>query len=192
MATPDEFQLIQKILHGDTAAFVLLVNRYQGMALGIAYKIVQSREVAEEVAQDAFLKAYRGLAGFKQEAKFSTWFYRIVYTTAISRTRRHQVLTQPLQPGEETPAANIADTQDGLRQLVASDRQVYLTAALATLPAPEQLLISLFYEHEQAVEEIAQITGLTPANIKVKLLRARHKLYAALCLSLKSEVKEIL
>ena len=192
MAIPDENQLIQKIVHGDTAAFALLVNRYQGMAFGIAFKILQSREAAEEVAQDAFLKAFRGLAGFKQDAKFSTWLYRIVYTTAISRTRRQQLPTQPLESGDENAAVNIADTQEQLKQLIATDRRFYLAAALATLPATEQLLISLFYEHEHSVEEIAQITGLTPANIKVKMLRARQKLYTALCQNLKKEVKEIL
>ena len=192
MAIPDENQLIQKIVRGDTAAFALLVNRYQGLAFSIAFKIMQNREAAEEVAQDAFLKAYQSLAGFKQEAKFSTWLYRIVYTTAISRTRRQQLPTQTLEPGEETIAVNIADTQDQIKQLIAADRQVYLAAAVATLPATEQLLVSLFYEHEHSVDEIAQITGLTASNIKVKMLRARQKLYTALCQSLKNEVKEIL
>lgn len=192
MAILTENQLIQKILRGDTAAFAVLVNQYQSLAFGMAYKITQSREVAEEVAQDAFLKAYRGLAGFKQEAKFSTWLYRIVYTTAVSRLRRHQLPTQPLEPGEETTAQNISDTQDQVKQLIAADRQVYLAAALATLPATDQLLVSLFYEHEHAVGEISQITGLTSANVKVKLLRARQKLYTALCQNLKNEVKEIL
>ncbi|MDB5262674.1 MAG: hypothetical protein JWQ14_1955 [Adhaeribacter sp.] len=192
MAIPDETQLILNIVRGDTAAYASLVNRYQGMAFKIAFKIMQSRESAEEVAQDAFLKAFQGLAGFKQEAKFSTWLYRIVYTTAISRTRHKQLPTQPLVPGEEMAAVNIADTQEQLKQLIAADRRVYLAAALATLPATEQLLISLFYEHEHSVAEIAQITGLTPSNIKIGMLRARQKLYAALCQNLKKEVKELL
>lgn len=192
MALSNENQLIQKIIQGDTAAFSALVQRYQNLAFQIAFKITQSREVAEEVAQDAFVKAYRSLTGFKQEAKFSTWLYRIVYTTAISRMRRVQLPTQTLEPGEETAAAHIADTQDQVKQLIAVDRHFYLAAALATLPATDQLLVSLFYEHEHSVEEISRITSLTPANIKVKLLRARQKLYTALCQSLKKELKEIL
>jgi RNA polymerase sigma factor (sigma-70 family) len=192
MAISDENQLIQKIIKGDTVAFSFLVGRYQNLAFQIAFRITQSRETAEEVAQDAFVKAYRSLAGFKQEAKFSTWLYRIVYTTAISRMRRVQLPTQTLETGEETATVNIADTQEQVKQLIAADRHFYLAAALATLPATDQLLVSLYYEHEHNVEEIFRVTGLTPANIKVNLLRARQKLYTALSQSLNKELKEIL
>jgi RNA polymerase sigma-70 factor (ECF subfamily) len=79
---------IDRVLAGDTAAFALLVKKHQGMAFTLALKMVKSREEAEEVAQDAFLKAFRALRTYEQKARFSTWLYRIVYTTDKHRVRR--------------------------------------------------------------------------------------------------------
>ena len=193
MTTPADRVLIEQVVAGHTAAFAVLVGRYQHLAFQIAYRLLRHRELAEEVTQDAFLKVYHALPGFKGDAKFSTWLYRIVYTTAVSRTRRKAVSTETLGTDDALPGhAAIDETQDQLQRLTELDQKTYLEAALVTLPAGDQLLITLYYHHDHSVEEVGQIVGQTPANVKVRLLRTRRKLYAALHLLLKQEITELL
>ena len=77
MAKLTDENYIEKILHGDSNAFAFLIDKYKDMVFTLAIKMVKNREVAEEVAQDAFLKAYKYLPKFKGDAKFSTWLYKI-------------------------------------------------------------------------------------------------------------------
>ena len=74
---------INKVLEGDRNAFAYLVDKYKTMVYSLALRLVKDREEAEEISQDAFIKAYQSLASFKGKAKFSSWLYRIVYNTAI-------------------------------------------------------------------------------------------------------------
>lgn len=191
--SPTDDSLIGQVVEGNTAAFSVLVVRYQRLAFQLAYKLLRQREAAEEVTQDAFLKAYQALPDFKGEAKFSTWLYRIVYTTAISHARRKQVPVASLSDQEDSVDHQVVDdSRNQLQKLAEQDQKVYLEAALAALPPDESLLITLFYQYEHSVEEISQIVGLTKANIKIKLLRSRRKLYAVLHRLLKHEIADIL
>ncbi|WP_165963556.1 RNA polymerase sigma factor [Hymenobacter radiodurans] len=193
MAPVADKALIEQVVGGQTAAFAVLLNRYQHMAFQIAYRLLRHRELAEEVTQDAFLKAYHALPTFKGDAKFSTWLYRIVYTTAVSRGRKKELLTEALPTDDDSSLPSVVDTtQDQLQRLAEQDQKAYLEAALATLPADDHLLMTLYYEHEHSVEEISHITGASKANVKVRLLRTRRKLYTALHLLLKQELPELL
>lgn len=184
-------ELILAAVKGNTAAFAGLVKRYQGMAFQIAFKLLQQREEAEEVTQDAFLKVFRSLSTFKGEAKFSTWLYRIVYTTAISRRRKKQLPVQYLSAEDGAEQDWAADTRSQLQILTDTDQKQILQIAMQCLAPEEQLLITLFYHQEFTVEEISAIVGITRSNVKVKLLRARHKLYTALHKHLRHEISEI-
>ena len=84
-------ELISKVLSGDQQAYAGLVSRYQNYVFTLALRVVKSREDAEEVAQDSFIKAYKYLADFKGASKFSTWLYTIVNNTAISFLRKKKV-----------------------------------------------------------------------------------------------------
>jgi RNA polymerase sigma-70 factor (ECF subfamily) len=193
MAPVADKALIEQVVAGHTAAFAVLLDRYQHMAFQIAYRLLHHRELAEEATQDAFLKAYHALPGFKGDAKFSTWLYRIVYTTAVSRGRKKEIPTEAM-PTDDTsaPASVIDTTQNQLQRLAAQDQKAYLEAALATLPAADHLLLTLYYEQDYSVDEISHITGESKANVKVRLLRTRRKLYTALHLLLKHELPELL
>ena len=87
----DEQKWIKSILAGDTKSFSCFVAKYQQMAFTIAFRILENREEAEEVVQDAFVKMYRALPSFQFGSKFSTWFYKIVYNTAITAQRKQSV-----------------------------------------------------------------------------------------------------
>lgn len=97
----DEQKWIKSILAGDTKSFSCLVAKYQQMAFTIAFRILENREEAEEVVQDAFVKMYRALPSFQFGSKFSTWFYKIVYNTAITASGSNPystVMMMLLQP----------------------------------------------------------------------------------------------
>lgn len=181
---------IDKVLQGDTNAFSYLIDKYKNMAYTIAIKIVKSTEDAEEVAQDSFLKAFQKLDTFKGESKFSTWLYTIVYRNAISMVRKKKITTTEI----DSFVLDNHTTDFDFPQLEAiknGEQKKYLTEAINNLPEIDALLITLFYLNENTLEEIKEITNLTKTNIKVKIFRARKKLYKELSLLLKDELRAI-
>src|ERR1700759_1252992 len=89
-------ELIEQTLAGNQAAYADLVKRHQRFVFTLAIRFCKSREDAEEVAQDCFIKAYRSLASFQGQAKFSTWLYSIVYTTAMTFLRKKRIDTDSI------------------------------------------------------------------------------------------------
>ena len=167
---------LQQIIAGNARAYAFLVEKHKEMVFSIALKILHNREDAEEVAQDAFVKAYQSLSGFKNEAKFSTWLYRIVYNSAISKVRKKKLELSPLD--DSTINNYSEDTVDSNFYLVEEpDQFELLQKALQSLPEDENVIVSLFYQNDNSIEDISAITGLTVANVKVKLHRIRKKLY---------------
>ncbi len=169
MEVQHEKQVIAQVLGGDTKAFALLVEAHKDHVFNLVLRIVHQREWAEEIAQDVFLKAFQELHRFKQEARFSTWLFRIAYNTAISALRKRQLPVQELQE----------------QQLYVSDEEHYeereqqfrqLQQAIGQLPAEEAALVTLFYTENKSVEEAAQVLGWSPGNTKVRLHRTRQKL----------------
>src|SRR3954464_9292436 len=91
-----DIELIEQTLGGNQSAYADLVKRHQRFVFTLAMRFTKSREDAEEVAQDCFIKAYRSLNSFKQESKFSTWLYSIVYTTAMTSLRKKRIATSSI------------------------------------------------------------------------------------------------
>lgn len=182
---------IEKVLLGDASSFSFLVESYKDMAYTIALKIVRSPEDAEEVAQDSFVKAFQQLQTFKGNSKFSTWLYTIVYRTAISKIRKKKLeVTDIDEYVIENHSIDFSFPQ--LDLLKAEEQKKYVTLAINALAELDALLITLFYLNENTFDEIIEITGLTKTNIKVRLFRARKKLYKELSKILKTELKTIL
>jgi RNA polymerase sigma-70 factor (ECF subfamily) len=167
---------LQQIISGNVRAYAFLVEKHKEMVFSIALKILHSREDAEEIAQDAFVKAYQSLPGFKNEAKFSTWLYRIVYNSAISKVRKKKLELSPL---DDSTINNYSEDLNGGNHSLfdGPDQYELLNKALKSLPEDENVIISLFYQNDHSIEDISTITGLTVANVKVKLHRIRKKLY---------------
>lgn len=187
----DERKWIESILTGDTAKFSCLLDRYQHMAFCIAYRILENKEDAEEAVQDAFVKMYHALPAFRFGSKFSTWFYRIVYHTALTHYK-----TQFVFAGyEDIPgAANGSnDLSEGIETILEkSDRKEIIDSVLKRLRKDDALLLSLFYLQECSVDDIHQITGLSKANIKIKLFRGRNHFYEMLQQIMKHEIIDII
>ena len=181
---------IDKVLNGETNAFAYLIDKYKDMAYTVAIKIVKNTEDAEEVAQDSFLKAYQKLDGFKGESKFSTWLYSIVYRNSISKIRKKNITTTNIDSYVlENHTIDFEFPQ--IEAIKNGEQKMYVKKSVDSLPEIDALLITLFYLDENSVEEIEKITNLTKTNIKVKLFRARKKLFAVLSLLLKEELKRI-
>src|SRR5436190_18574132 len=108
-----ENEIIKQVLGGDHQAFAALVNRYQNYVYTLVLRMIKSREDAEEVAQDVFVKAYRSLADFRGESKFSTWLYTIANTTSITFLRKKKLDVHSL---DNEKVFEVADSKDsGLR-----------------------------------------------------------------------------
>ena len=187
-----DIELIQRTLKGDQQAYALLIKSHQRYVFTLALRFTKSREDAEEVAQDSFIKVYRSLSSFKQESKFSTWLYTIVYTTAMTRLRKRSNNTVALD--DENSAIQIANSASTWDANMAEDRSrsFYLNQAIEQLPADDATVLTLFYHAEQSLEEIALIMGIETNGVKVKLFRARKRLKEMLERNLKHEVKELI
>jgi RNA polymerase sigma-70 factor (ECF subfamily) len=188
MEQKDDIWYIDRVLKGDTQYFSHLVDKYKDIVYSIALKVLRNREDSEEMAQESFVKAYKSLHTFKGTAKFSTWLYRIAYNNCISEVRKKKlkfVSTDDVQISDEPEEMHF----DGLPE---ENRAKYVKAALDKLPEDEYALILLYYFEDKSVEEIGEITKLSESNVKVKLFRARKKLYSILNEMLKGELYTIL
>lgn len=170
MTLDPDIPLVERILAGEQQAFVRLIDRHKSYAYTLAYKILQNRPEAEEVAQDAFIKAYHHLADFNRQAKFSTWLYRIVFNTAITYKRKHRQIFQ----GLERTVVEYEHRADGA--LEKDDKQRYLQLALARLNETDRTAMTLFYMDEFSLEEIAAIMDMQANTVKVRIHRARQRL----------------
>lgn len=182
---------IKRVLEGDRNEFAFLVDKYKTMVYSLALRLVKDREEAEEISQDAFVKAYQSLASFKGQAKFSSWLYRIVYNTAISRLRQKPASRISLDDTNISETLYV-DSQRNYDTLTIEDRKRYLEKALDALESDEKMFVILYYYEERELEDIASIAGLTKTNTKVKLFRARKKMLTVLQRYLKEETYNLL
>lgn len=170
---------IAEVLRGNPEAFSPIVEKYRQLAFSLSMKITRNKEDAEEAAQDAFIKAYKSLESFKGGAAFKTWFFRIVYTTAISKVRSSKKVTVSLEEYKLSDN-DILDTENAIGHMDAEERSKQLHKAMEMLAPDESAILNLYYFEDLPVEEIAIIMDLTASNVKVKLFRTRKKLYEQL------------
>ena len=187
-----DIELIEQTLAGNQAAYADLIKRHQRFVFTLALRFSKNREDAEEIAQDCFVKAYRSLANFQRQSKFSTWLYSIVYTTAMTFLRKRRIDTDSID--DENTYIQLENSSSGFDVNSAENksRSYYLNQAIAQLLPDDAAIITLFYMGEQSLDEIGQTLGIEPNTVKVKLFRARQRLKEKLERSLKHEVKELI
>lgn len=171
----DDRALVRRAQQGDQEAFAELVTCHQRYVYNLAYRLLREASEAEDLAQEAFLRAWRGLGNFRGEARFTTWLYRIVTNLCYNRlpSLRRQLLAADVddvdtlaQPSEEDPPAAIE----------AAERRAFLHRQIAALPDKYRLVITLFYLQEFSYQEIAQVLDLPLGTVKTHLFRARERL----------------
>ncbi len=184
-------EIISQVLSGDHQAYAGLVNRYQNYVFTLTLRMVKSREDAEEVAQDVFIKAYKYLADFKGASKFSTWLYTIVNNTCISFLRKKKLDIHSL---DNEQVFEVADNQDsGMRANLVEQksRLAMVNDAIGLLNRDDAQIITLFYKAEQSLEETAQILGIEVNAAKVRLHRARTRLKEKMEIHFAEEVRDL-
>jgi RNA polymerase sigma-70 factor (ECF subfamily) len=164
---------IDKVLKGDLNAYTPLVNKYRQYVTALVRRTCPLQAEAEELAQDVFVKAYEHLCEFRRSAAFGTWLYRIAFNTAISHARKKKRYGVSIDKIEvRNCIEDDPDESTNKERLFLAVEQI-----VSTLPADEQMLLSLYYKEGLKIEEVAYISGLTPSNTKVKIHRIRKKLH---------------
>ena len=184
-------EIISRVLQGEQNAYAELVNRYQHYVFTLTLRMIKSREDAEEVAQDVFIKAFRYLSDFRGESKFSTWLYTIVNTTCITFLRKKKLDIHSL---DNEKVFELADSQDsGFRanMVEQKSRVNMVNEAIALLSPDDGEIITLFYKAEQNLQEISKILGMETNTVKVRLHRARTRLKEKMEKHFSEEIKNI-
>jgi RNA polymerase sigma factor (sigma-70 family) len=184
-------EIISKVLQGEQASFAQLVERYQNFVFTLVLRFTDSREDAEEIAQDVFVKAYRSLADFRGASKFSTWLYTVVRTSCLTFLRKKKLDTRSID--NERTFLQLENRESGFRAdtIEQKSRHAMVNEAIRMLSPDDAQVITLFYKGEQSLEEIGKIMGLDPNTVKVKLHRARHRLKDKLEKFFSHEVQEL-
>jgi len=173
-AAEDDPSLVARARTGDQAAFRELVDRHRDRAYGLALRILRSPPDAEEVAQDAFVRAWLGLPGFRGEAKFSTWLHRIVARRAFDRAAALKG-----RRGRETrleEARSVAVGEASLEAAARAAKALRLERLLDELSAVRRAVVTMYYYQEQAVQQVAEALGMPEGTVKTHLHRARAAL----------------
>jgi RNA polymerase sigma factor (sigma-70 family) len=184
-------EIISRVLQGEQNAYAELVNRYQSYVFTLILRMVKSREDAEEIAQDVFVKAYRSLADFRGESKFSTWLYTITNTTSITFLRKKKLEVHSLNNEKVFEVADNKDSGFRANLIEQKSRVNMVNEAIAMLSPDDAEIITLFYKAEQNLEEISRILRLETNTVKVRLHRARGRLKEKMEKNFSEEVKNI-
>jgi len=188
---PSDIEIISKVLKGEQQAYAELVKRYQNYVFTLTLRFIKSREDAEEVSQDIFVKAYRSLADFRGESKFSTWLYTIVNTTCITFLRKKRLNVQSLDNEKVFETVESQDSGLNANQVERKSRASMVNSSISMLSYDDSEILTLFYKAEQSLEEISQILGLEQNTVKVRLHRARQRLKTMMENSFNEEVRDI-
>lgn len=176
----DSDELVQRARDGDVESFNRLVIQHQNAAYGLAYRFLRTREAAEDVTQEAFLRAYKNLPRFRG-GRFRSWLLRIVANAARDELRRRKRRPQrsldearddpdavPLDPPDPGPSPEDVTLQGELRRV--------LERALGELPDDWRMVVLLSDVHGLSYQEVAESTGLALGTVKSRLSRARARL----------------
>jgi len=175
----DDRSDVERVLAGDISAFEGIVRRWQGPLINLAYRFCRDRGRAEELAQEAFLRAYRALAQWRKDAVFSTWLFALATNLYRSELRRIPARRLSLMVSlEDIPEPPDARASDG--GLEARDRDSAVRQAVLALPAKYREALILFYFHDMDVTTAARSLGLPEGTVKARMFRGREILRSKL------------
>lgn len=186
----DDAAYIRQFLEqGSQRALQVLVEKYQGRVYTLCLKIIKNKEVAEEIAQDVFVKAFRDLGKLKDRHKFPNWLVKIAYSKSIDQVRKKSIIKSAIN---EVDSSLLIESKTPLDATVTNDRKQLLRLAINQLPHEDASIIILYYLEEMNIKEIAEIVGLSTSNVKVKLFRARKALRTIMTSLMKNDWKDLI
>jgi RNA polymerase sigma-70 factor (ECF subfamily) len=173
MDQAEEREIVRRCREGDESAFASLVDAYKNLVFAMATRLTGSRDLAEDLAQEAFLRVHRGLPYFRGEARLGTWIYRIVANLA-TEPRFHRSTVASLDTGKQGGGSTeVASNDSSFGDLELKDR---LEKAIARLPENYRLLIAGHYLKGVRYEDLAEAAGVPMGTVKTHLHRARKML----------------
>jgi len=176
---PADDELVRAARSGDLDAFRLLVQNHQSRIFSLALRLVRNRAEAEDMAQEAFIRIYRGLPSFRGDSAFTTWMTRVALNTFHRHLSR---LPRPAESidavaDEDRPPVELPDTAEGPEAGAASAQQARRVRRLvAQLPSPFRETLTIFYLQERSVEEAAKALNVSTGTLKSRLFRGREML----------------
>ena len=175
VSASDDQTDVERVLAGDISAFEGIVRRWQGPLINLAYRFCRDRGRAEEMAQEAFLRAYRALGQWRKDAVFSTWLFALATNLYRSELRRIPARTVSFEDIAEPRDVRASD--GGLED---HDRDLAVRRAVGALPAKYREALILFYFHDMDVTTAARSLGLPEGTVKARLFRGREILRSKL------------
>ncbi len=178
-ASTEEKALIERCKQGDLAAFNELVKKYEKQVYNFAYRLTGNYDDANDIAQDAFLRVYNAIGGFRGDASFTTWLFRITTNVFLDERKRarahpHASLDEYLELDESSVARQIEDTSPSPEALTEEkERGQILQRAIQSLPEYQRAMVILYHTQQKSYEEIAEIMSLPIGTVKSRLNRAR-------------------
>ena len=169
-----DLELLDACRRGDAAALEEVVRRTYRQVYSQALRLVGDRQDAEDVAQEAFVRAFRGLSTFRGEAQFETWMYRIVANAAMSHLRRRRRFGELLIEDQDEDRRSASRVSPGLAETAVQRED--LSRALDSLPPSLRSVVVLKDVYGFSCEEIGGLVGTTEGAVKVRLHRARKRL----------------
>jgi len=179
MLDQEDLFFIEKTKKGDLNAFGSLIQKHESYAYTLALRILKNREDAEEVSQDAFMKAYHAIHSFEGTSKFTTWFYKILFNEALGRLRKNKVYLN-LEENEVSETVVSEDFVGGMERMQLQERKEIIQKGLTQLKPNESAVLTLFYLEEQSIKEIQEITSYSESQVKILLHRGRKNLFEIL------------
>jgi RNA polymerase sigma-70 factor (ECF subfamily) len=175
----DEQRLVARARQGDAASYDVLVQRHAQYAYNLALRVVGDPLEAEDLTQEAFLRAWQALPRFRSQASFRTWLYRIVTNLCFNRLPKMRKELMALDPGDE-----LIDLPDARQEvepaLLSTELRQWLHRAMRELPPGQRMLITLRHLQGMSYNEISQATGMPLGSVKTGIHRARLALRQAL------------
>ncbi|NOX38863.1 MAG: sigma-70 family RNA polymerase sigma factor [Calditrichaeota bacterium] len=177
----EDHQLVHRARSGDQKAFEELLNKYRNLVYHVMYRMVQNPQEAEDLTQEAFMKAFHAIHTFNEEFAFSTWLMKIATNNCIDFLRKKKLKTysidKPVQYKDEEIQIDVPDTDPSPeRRLLEDERKQLLQTAIDSLPTLYRTVILLRHQEEKSYEEIAEILNIPIGTVKARLFRAREML----------------
>jgi RNA polymerase sigma-70 factor (ECF subfamily) len=182
---PSDAELVKRAKAGDADAFSELVERNEAKVYGLCLKMLGNQEDAEDCLQEVFIKAYKALPGFREEARFSTWLYRIAYNESLMRIRKKKLdtvpLDRPVELEEGDVSRDLADwTTDPRADVMNNELSEVLVRHVNELEPDNRIVFLMRDVHGMSTTETAEALGLSVPAVKSRLHRARLFLRAKL------------
>ncbi|KAA3618344.1 MAG: RNA polymerase sigma factor [Calditrichaeota bacterium] len=181
-----EKQLITRLKSGDVDALKLLMQKYQDFVYTLALQMVKSKQVAEELTQDVFIKVFKKINTFAEKSKFSTWLYTITYRSSLNYLEKKQIVFNLSElehennsDGNEILANNIDDAEENYT-FEESEKQKILWSAIDRLPVQQGSIIMLHYLQQFSIREISEMMTIPASTVKTHLFRGRGLLKSIL------------